>query len=183
MVRVTLPDGSTRNFDQAEVPVRDVVKLLDERAKGDTVGVLFGGQLRDVYQTVAGEGTLRPLRDGDQQSLYLLRHTASHVLAHAVQELFPDAKFAIGPPIDEGFYYDFEVDKPFTTEDLPEICAALEARGWLSARAYVYIEQPSKAGAPTLPANWTLLKSGRAGEVGYHLAQRAAEPPTGGDTR
>jgi threonyl-tRNA synthetase len=121
MVRVTLPDGSTRSFDQKEVPVRDVVAMLGERAKGVTVGVLFGGQLRDVYQNVSGEGTLRPLRDGDEQSLYLLRHTAAHVLAHAVQELFPDAKFAIGPPIDEGFYYDFEVEKPFTPEDLQRI--------------------------------------------------------------
>ncbi len=121
MVRVTLPDGSSRSFDQSEVPVPDVVALLGERAKGDTVGVLFGGQLRDVYQTVAGDGTLRALKDNDDQSLYLLRHTAAHVLAHAVQELFPNAKFAIGPPIDDGFYYDFEVDKPFTPEDLERI--------------------------------------------------------------
>jgi threonyl-tRNA synthetase len=124
MVRVTLPDGSTQAVDGDEVPVADVLKLLGDRAKGDTVGVLFGGQLRDVHQTVAGEGTLRPLRDDDEQSLYLLRHTASHVLAHAVQELFPGVKFAIGPPIDDGFYYDFEVEKPFTPEDL----ARIEAR-------------------------------------------------------
>jgi threonyl-tRNA synthetase len=124
MVRVTLPDGSTRSFDSSEVPVSDVVALLGARAQGDTTGVLFGGQLRDVYQSVAGEGTLRALRDEDEQSLYLLRHTAAHVLAHAVQELLPDAKFAIGPPIDDGFYYDFDVDKPFTPEDL----ARIEAR-------------------------------------------------------
>ena len=124
MVRVTLPDGSNRSFEQAEVPVADVVALLGERAKGDTVGVLFGGQLRDVYQNVSGDGTLRPLRDNDEQSLYLLRHTAAHVMAHAVQELFPKAKFAIGPPIDDGFYYDFEVEQPFTPEDL----ARIEAR-------------------------------------------------------
>ncbi len=124
MVRVTLPDGSNRSFEQAEVPVSDVVALLGERARGDTVGVLFGGQLRDIYQNVAGEGTLRPLRDDDEQSLYLLRHTAAHVMAHAVQELFPNTKFAIGPPIDDGFYYDFEVEQPFTPEDL----ARIEAR-------------------------------------------------------
>ncbi len=124
MVRVTLPDGSSRSFEQPEVPVSDIVATLSDRLRGDTVGVLFGGQLRDVYQSVSGEGTLRALKDDDEQSLYLLRHTASHVLAHAVQELFPDAKFAIGPPIDDGFYYDFEVDKPFTPEDL----ARIEAR-------------------------------------------------------
>lgn len=121
MVKVTLPDGSSRSFDQSEVPVSDVVALLSDRLRSSTVGVLFGGQLRDVHQSVTGEGTFRALRDEDEQSLYLLRHTASHVLAHAVQELFPDAKFAIGPPIDDGFYYDFEVDKPFTPEDLARI--------------------------------------------------------------
>lgn len=124
MVKVTLPDGSSRSFDQSEVPVSDVVALLHERLRANTVGVLFGGQLRDVHQSVTGEGTFRALRDDDEQSLYLLRHTASHVLAHAVQELFPGTKFAIGPPIDDGFYYDFEVDKPFTPEDL----ARIEAR-------------------------------------------------------
>jgi threonyl-tRNA synthetase len=121
MVRVTLPNGSTQAYDAAEVPVAEVVGALDERARGGMLGVLFGGQLRDVYQSISGEGTLRPLRDSDEQSVYLLRHTASHVLAHAVQELFPGVKFAIGPPIDNGFYYDFEVATPFTPEDLERI--------------------------------------------------------------
>ena len=121
MVRVTLPNGSTHAFDAPEVPVAEAVSALDERSRGGMVGVLFGGTLRDIYQSISGEGTLRPLRDSDEQSLYLLRHTAAHVLAHAVQELFPDAKFAIGPPIDNGFYYDFEVEKPFTPEDLERI--------------------------------------------------------------
>ncbi len=121
MVRVTLPNGSTESFEAPEVPVADVMKTLDERSRGGAVGVLFGGQLRDFYQSLAGEGTLRPLRDSDEQSLFLLRHTASHVLAHAVMELFPEVKFAIGPPIDNGFYYDFEVEKPFTPEDLDRI--------------------------------------------------------------
>jgi threonyl-tRNA synthetase len=121
MVRVTLPNGSTETFDGAAVAVADVAATLDERARGGMVGVLFGGKLHDVYQSISGEGTLRPLRDSDEQSLYLLRHTAAHLLAHAVQELFPDAKFAIGPPIDNGFYYDFDVEKPFTPEDLERI--------------------------------------------------------------
>ncbi len=121
MVRVTLPNGSTETFDRDAIPVAEVVATLGERARGDTVGVLFGGELRDVYQTISGDGTLRPLRDNDEQSLYLLRHTASHVLAHAVKELFPNVKFAIGPPIDNGFYYDFEVEQPFTPDDLARI--------------------------------------------------------------
>jgi 16S rRNA (guanine966-N2)-methyltransferase len=151
--------------------------------------VIAGSRCLDLF---AGSGALglEALSRGARQVVFVDRERA--VIAHlrdtlvmlAAQEtrlLALDARrYLEGPaqPFDVVF-----LDPPFTATDLPEICAGLEARGWLSARAYVYIEQPSKAGAPTLPANWTLLKSGRAGEVGYHLAQRAAEPPAGGDTR
>jgi threonyl-tRNA synthetase len=157
MVRVTLPNGSTQNYDGNSVPVADVMASLDERARGGVVGVLFGGQLRDFYQNITGEGSLRTLRDKDEQSLYLLRHTAAHVLAHAVMELFPDAKFAIGPPIDNGFYYDFDVEKPFTPEDLEKIETrmnellkeelAISRQDWPKDRAREHfrkLEQPYK---------------------------------------
>jgi threonyl-tRNA synthetase len=124
MVRVTLPDGSQRSFEGDAVPVSEVVASLGGRFKEDTVAVLFGGELRDVHQAIRGEGTLRALRDGEEAALHVLRHTASHVLALAVQDLFPGVKLAIGPAIDNGFYYDFEVERPFTPEDL----ARIEAR-------------------------------------------------------
>ncbi len=124
MVRVTLPDGAVKSFEGSEVAVADVLASIGPRLRGDTVAVLFGGELRDTHQAIAGEGTFRALRETDEQSLYVLRHTTSHVLAHAVSELFPGTKFAIGPPIDTGFYYDFEVERPFTPEDL----ARIEAR-------------------------------------------------------
>jgi threonyl-tRNA synthetase len=124
MVRVTLPDGSVRAFEGNAVAVSDVLADLGGRIQKDTVAVLFGGELRDIHQSISGEGTFRALRDGDDESLYVLRHTASHVMALAVKDLFPNAKLAIGPPIENGFYYDFEVEKPFTPEDL----ARIEAR-------------------------------------------------------
>jgi threonyl-tRNA synthetase len=124
MVRVTLPDGAVKAFEANEVPVADVLDSIGGRLRRDTVAVLFGGELRDTHQAISGEGTFRALREADEQSLYVLRHTTSHVLAHAVSELFPGTKFAIGPPIDTGFYYDFEVERPFTPEDL----ARIEAR-------------------------------------------------------
>jgi 16S rRNA (guanine966-N2)-methyltransferase len=75
------------------------------------------------------------------------------------------------------------LDPPFAAEFLPQVCRALEDRGWLASRATIYIEAPARAGVPMLPANWTLLKSGRAGEVGYHLARRAVRPAAEGDPR
>lgn len=75
------------------------------------------------------------------------------------------------------------LDPPFDRDFLPEVCSALEGGGWLAPRAHVYVESPARTGAPVLPASWTLVKSGRAGEVGYHLARRGEPPPAQGDTR
>jgi len=157
MVRVTLPDGSSKSFDGAEVPVADVLATLPPRVRGETVVVLFGGEMRDVYQSLNGEGTFRALKEGDDQALWVLRHTTAHLLAHAVSELFPNVKFAIGPPIEHGFYYDFEVEKPFTPEDLVRIEARMNelAKGelpitrevWDKARAREHfrkLNQPYK---------------------------------------
>jgi threonyl-tRNA synthetase len=148
MVRVTLPDGSVRSFDGNAVPVSDVLANIGGRLQKDTVAVLFGGELRDIHQSISGEGTFRALRDGDDESLWVLRHTASHILALAVQDLFPNVKLAIGPPIENGFYYDFEVEKPFTPEDLARIETrineilkednAISREDWDKARARDY---------------------------------------------
>ncbi len=75
------------------------------------------------------------------------------------------------------------LDPPFHRGFLPQVCSALEERGWLAPRAHVYVESPARDGAPVLPANWILVKSGRAGEVGYHLARRGEPPPAQGDIR
>lgn len=121
MVEIKLPDGSSKTFEGNEVPVSEVVESFGDSWKRQTVAVEFGGKVFDVHQKLSGEGDFRLLRDSDEESLRVLRHTAAHVLAHAVQDLFPGTRFAIGPPIETGFYYDFEVEKPFTPEDLERI--------------------------------------------------------------
>jgi 16S rRNA (guanine966-N2)-methyltransferase len=86
----------------------------------------------------------------------------------------------------EGASHPFDVvflDPPFDRDLLPGICQALEGRGWLAPGAFIYLEAPAHGALPELPATWTLLKSGRAGEVGYHLARRFEPPPAQGDTR
>jgi 16S rRNA (guanine966-N2)-methyltransferase len=75
------------------------------------------------------------------------------------------------------------LDPPFADETLPTICAMLESRGWLSPGAFIYIERPAREGSPALPDGWLLHRTGRAGEVGYHLARRQAAPLARGDTR
>jgi 16S rRNA (guanine966-N2)-methyltransferase len=151
--------------------------------------VIAGSRCLDLF---AGSGALglEALSRGARQVVFVdrerevigqLRQTLTVLGATGARLIALDAqRFLDGDaqPFDVVF-----LDPPFTTEYLPEICAALEARGWLSARAYIYIEQPSHVRPPTLPASWNLLKSGRAGEVGYHLAQRADGSPAGGETR
>jgi 16S rRNA (guanine966-N2)-methyltransferase len=75
------------------------------------------------------------------------------------------------------------LDPPFDRDLLPAVCRTLEERGWLAPGAFVYLEVPAHGGAPQLPATWNLLKSGRAGEVGYHLARRGPSRSAPGETK
>jgi threonyl-tRNA synthetase len=125
MVRIKLPGGEEKTFAVDRVPVAEVVEGLGGSWRRDAVAVRFGENVLDLHQEIAGEGEFRVLRAEDADSLDVLRHSASHLLAYAVLELFPGARLAIGPPIEEGFYYDFDVDKPFTPEDLQRIEAKM----------------------------------------------------------
>ena len=111
----------------------------DERTvdAGTTAGELFpdvkgllvarvNGELRDLYHVVGEGDTVEPVTADEQDGLDVLRHSAAHVLAQAVQQLHDDAKLGIGPPVRDGFYYDFDVDEPFTPEDLKALEKAMQ---------------------------------------------------------
>jgi len=96
-------------------------------ALGPEPGVIaarVNGELRDLAHQVSDGDVVEPVDIASDDGRYILRHSAAHVMAQAVQELFPQAKLGIGPPVENGFYYDFDVDKPFTPDDLK----AIEAR-------------------------------------------------------
>ncbi|UCG53663.1 MAG: threonine--tRNA ligase [Candidatus Latescibacterota bacterium] len=126
MVRVHLPGGEEKTFPDDKVPVSDVVDSLGGSWRENAVAALYDGAVVDMHMDLEGDGDFRVLREADEESLEVLRHSASHILAYAVQELFPGAKLAIGPAIEEGFYYDFDVEKPFTPEDLERIEAKMK---------------------------------------------------------
>lgn len=120
-VKVTLPDGSKREYDAGITPL---AILRDWRSESEAEVLLaeVNGEPSDLFRPLSdGEITLRFLTFSDQSACDAYRHTASHILAQAVKELFPEAKLAIGPPIEDGFYYDFDVSRPFTPEDLERI--------------------------------------------------------------
>ncbi|HEV2936858.1 MAG TPA: threonine--tRNA ligase, partial [Streptosporangiaceae bacterium] len=88
---------------------------------GTVIAARVNGELRDLACPLADGDVVEPVDIASDDGRYILRHSAAHVMAQAVQELFPQAKLGIGPPVENGFYYDFGVDRPFTPEDLKAI--------------------------------------------------------------
>ena len=120
MPTITLPDGSKREFDHA-VSVMDVANDIGPGlAKATLVGKV-GGKLVDASFVIDHDAELAIITARDEEGLEVIRHDAAHVMAQAVQELYPGTQVTIGPSIENGFYYDFARDEPFTPEDLEKI--------------------------------------------------------------
>ncbi len=92
-----------------------------DRTDAAVVAARVNGELRDLACALADGDVVEPVAIGSDDGRYILRHSTAHVMAQAVQDLFPQAKLGIGPPVENGFYYDFDVDRPFTPEDLKAI--------------------------------------------------------------
>jgi threonyl-tRNA synthetase len=123
MVNIKLPDGSVRSFDHP-VTVGEVAASIGAGlAKAALAGRVDGKQV-DLSHRIAQDAELAIITDRNPEGLEILRHSTSHLLAHAVKELFPEAQVTIGPVIEDGYYYDFSYKRPFTPEDL----AAIEKR-------------------------------------------------------
>ncbi len=123
MVAITLPDGSVRQFDKP-VTVAEVAASIGPGLAKAALGGKVDGRLVDVSHRVDRDAKLAIVTDKDAEGLDLIRHSAAHLLAYAVKDLFPDAQVTIGPVIENGFFYDFAYKRPFTPEDL----AAIEKR-------------------------------------------------------
>ena len=119
MLTLTLPDGSTRQVEEGTLP-RDVVESIGPRLLRDALAVQVDGDVTDLMTPLRKSGAFKVLTAKDAQALDVLRHSGAHILATAVRRLRPDAKIGFGPAIEDGFYYDFEVERPFTPEDLEE---------------------------------------------------------------
>ena len=120
---ITLPDGSQRSFAQP-VTVAEVALSIGAGLARAALAGKVDGRLVDTSYTIAQDAALAIVTDKDADGVEIIRHSAAHLLAHAVKELFPDAQVTIGPVVENGFYYDFSYKRPFTPEDL----AAIEKR-------------------------------------------------------
>jgi threonyl-tRNA synthetase len=116
-IKVTLPDGSIRELPKGS-SVGQLAAAIGPGLAKAAVAAVVDGEVRDLMYELEDGARVQILKEKDQPSLAVLRHSAAHMLATAVRELRPEAAIGFGPAIDEGFYYDFEVDKPFTPDDL-----------------------------------------------------------------
>jgi len=117
MLTLKLPDGSTREVEHG-VLARDVVASIGAGLLRAAIAVEVNGRVQDLVTPIRESGAFKVLTDRDPTSLDVLRHSAAHILATAVRRLRPDAKIGFGPAIEDGFYYDFEVTRPFTPDDV-----------------------------------------------------------------
>src|SRR5712691_510008 len=119
-IRVTLPDGSEKRVPAGSTGT-DLAKAIGPGLAKAALAVRVNGTVWDLARPLPDGAKVTILTDKDPQALELLRHSSAHVLATAVRQLFPQAKIGFGPPIEDGFYYDFEVQRPFGPEDLEAI--------------------------------------------------------------
>ena len=127
MIKITLPNGAIKEFSSDSVTGRQVAESIGPRLAKDALGTVVDGELRDLSAPITKDATVAivtPKIQGggeDPNALFLLRHSAAHVMAEAITRLYPQTKLAYGPPVDTGFYYDMELDHKLTTDDFAKI--------------------------------------------------------------
>lgn len=117
---ITFPDGSRREYADGTTPLA-IAESISPRLAKATLSCTIDGAHSDAFRPIDGDHEIKFNTFQDEDGRWAYRHTASHVLAQAVKRLYPNVKLAIGPAIDNGFYYDFDVDTPFTPEDLEKL--------------------------------------------------------------
>ena len=123
-ITITLPDGKTMTFPRG-VTGGEIAAAIGPGLNKAALILEVNGKEWDLFRPIEEDAQIRIITKKDDKSLELIRHDAAHLLAMAVQELYPGTQVTIGPAIDDGFYYDFARDEPFTPEDLPKIEAKM----------------------------------------------------------
>ena len=119
-IAITLPDGSQRAFPRGAT-LRTVAEAIGPRLARDAVAAKVDGKVVDLSRALDADAKVEILTPRQPEGLEVYRHSSSHLMAYAVKELFGDVKVAIGPVIEDGFYYDFDTPRAITPEDFPAI--------------------------------------------------------------
>lgn len=137
-IHITLPDGSVKEFAEPTNAFK-VAKSISNSLAKNAVCARVNGQLRDLVDPITKDAQVVIYTSKDQEGIEVIRHSCAHLLGHAIKQLYPNAKMAIGPVIDKGFYYDIDIDHPLTQEELN----AIEARMvQLAATKYEVVKEP-----------------------------------------
>jgi len=164
-IEITLPDGSKQSLPSGTRPI-DIAQSISPRLAEAAVVARVNGELYDLTRPLESDAALQILTPKDPESLDVYRHSTAHLLAAAVLELYPETKLGIGPPIENGFYYDFDRAVPFTPEDLEKI----EKKMWeIQSRHLPYerVYTPKDMGLKKYADAWMKceLITERAGDV------------------
>ncbi len=163
-IRLTLPDGSVREVARGATS-RQVAQSIGPGLAKAAIAARVDGQVRDLDRPLEADAAFTVLTDKDPDALEVLRHSAAHVLATAVREVFPGAGIGFGPPIEDGFYYDFDVPRPFTPEDLE----LLEQKmGEVAQRDYPFVREVVDRSEANRRFADDPLKLERISELGDH---------------
>ncbi len=125
MIEMILPDGSKRQLEKA-MTVVEFAKTIGSSLGKSTVGAIIDGKQVDPSYIIEKSGEIQIITATSEEGIAIIRHSAAHIMAQAVQRLFPNTKVTIGPVIENGFFYDFDPEKPFTEEDLVKIEKEME---------------------------------------------------------
>ena len=120
MPDITLPDGKKLTFKN-KVTGLEVAEKISKSLSKQALIMSVNGELKDLSFSIQKDSSVKIITNKDKEGLDVIRHDAAHIMAMAVQELFPGTKIAIGPAIKDGFYYDFSRKEPFTEEDLKKL--------------------------------------------------------------
>jgi threonyl-tRNA synthetase len=145
-LQVTLPDGSQREAAAGTTP-RQIAESIGPGLARAAIAARVNGEIWDLDRPLESNAEVSILTERDPDALPVLRHSTAHILATAVRELFPNAGIGFGPPIEDGFYYDFQVDRPFTPEDLERLekkMAEVAARDFPFVREVVDREEANR---------------------------------------
>ena len=125
MIKVTLEDNTVKEFQEG-ITAFEAAKEISPGLARNACAAVIDGKNADLRDTLDGDCTLEILTFEDDYGRRTFRHTASHIMAQAIKRLYPNAKLAIGPAVEDGFYYDFDIDEKFTPDDLAKIEAEMK---------------------------------------------------------
>lgn len=120
MIKVTFPDGAVREFESGVTP-HDIAKIISNGLAKKMLAAKFNGELVDHDRVLLENGSIELVTPEHEDALSILRHSSAHLLAHALTRLYPNIHFGVGPAIDSGFYYDTDMEKQLTEEELPRV--------------------------------------------------------------